>query len=224
MPNRHDPPEFPDLLKAIAGAVGSVAAFETASRTLLSSSGWAQVLIPIVSATGMLAICVHIFLARQRAAPLTVPRSRPHRGKLEHKYGAMLRVFCGTAALMLLALLIYRCWQILPNTVTGRSHLAGVLCSSGDGAPIVRASLEVVDRAGQTASTRATETDDRGFFYVGLRRWRLPPKALRIVIPACGGSTDVPLSAAAQGACPAARDMPTVDVSILEWRLSCGSH
>ena len=202
-----------------AGAVtGAVASITGVWKLLLPNTPFAAGVLRAVVPAALGILSVTVVTARRRdSARLTDNVS------YEYRYGVVARTVAKISLPLLIALALYRGWQILPNRVTGHARLEGSLCGA-DGLPIDDGRVEVHDEFGQTVSKRRERIDSLGFFVVDLDPWAFRPTRLVVSDPGCPRAMITPLNAASgrHRGCPASGD--DADDLAPTWTLSCGQE
>jgi len=153
---------LPQTFKAAASAVGGIAGFEGGARLLLPDRGWSVILVPLLSASALLALCAYVVFARvERPLTLTVADSSIQMIS-EPLYGPQLRLLStiGLAAFSLI--LSIRVFQIAPNAILRRTHVTGVVCASTSATPLTSGTVGVLSKAATVVSVRPQPLDDRG--------------------------------------------------------------
>jgi hypothetical protein len=211
-----DKAEEPDLvgaLKAVGPAIGAAVSFEVAARAFLGGRGALGLLIPIISAAGLLTVCIYVAFAKTRTA-VSGSSAFP-------KYPKTIRVLGLTGMVLLTGITLVRIWKARPNFVDGQEYEAGFLCDATNGQPLSEGKVIVLSRAGNPMS-QPQELDSRGFFYSELQKRAFLPGELQVYSPTCKLAGQIDIDSSESGACPTSRDAAhNPAVTIREWRVKC---
>ena len=208
-------------IKAVIAAIALVASFEAGVSILIPDGGWAKVIAPLISATGLLIASLYIIRAKkERSIEIALASSQPSR-LVEYRYNRSFRVFCMAGAAALSIIIFIRLWQILPNAFTGKTYVSGFVCSAKTGEPIMQGTVEILGYGDIVISHAPQKLDDRGFFYSELKQWTVSPITLQIVGTNCGETYRIPLKAISSGACPTRTLAPSTQIVTKEWVISC---
>lgn len=207
-------PDLVDALKAVGPAVGAAVAFEVAVKAFLGGHGALGLLIPIISAAGLLTVCVYVVFVRSRAADSSSAVSIP-------RYPKYIRAIGLIGMVLLIGVVSVRTWKARPNFVLGQKYEAGFLCDATNGQPLSEGTVTVLSRAGNPMS-QPQDLDSRGFFYSVLQKRAFLPGELEINSATCKFSGQIHIDSSESGACPASRDAAHFSgVVAREWRVKC---
>jgi hypothetical protein len=207
-------PDLVDALKGIGPAIGAAVSFEVAAKAFLGNRGALGLVIPILSAAGLLTVCIFAAFAKSRA---TAPMS----GNASPKYPRSVRVLGFVGALLLAGIVFMRVWQARPNFIDGQAYEAGFLCDAATGLPLGEGKVVVLSRGGIPMS-QAQELDGRGFFYSELQRNAFLPEKLEMNSATCKFAGQIDIDSSESGACQASRDAAhNSAVVVREWRVKC---
>ncbi len=210
-----------EALKAVTAAIAAVGGLEAGVRALVPDSTWGGILGPIIVTSALMVVCVYVIAAKTPRPSALIFTSQRVAQATEHRYKGTFRLFCTIGAIALTAVLLVRVWQILPNALVGKEYLSGLICNAGSGEPITSGSVEVLSRVGSKVSVHPQSLDDRGFFYIELKGWALPPRILQITSTACGPTQGISVSHTSPGLCVSRSMIPESNIDIQEWSLSC---
>ena len=208
-------------IKAIVAAIVVAVSFEAGARTLIPDGTWAKVVVPIISAAGLLTVSFYVITAKkERTTEIVLPQSQRPR-LMEYRYARTFRIYCMAGAAALSIILFTRLWQIRPNALTGKIYVSGFVCSAKTGEPIRKGVVEILGQGDMVVSQAPQKLDDRGFFYSKLKRWAFSPTAIRIIGTDCAEIYLIPLEPDRPGACPSRALAPNTEVLTQEWVISC---
>ncbi len=205
------PSDVLSALKAVGPALAAATAFEVSAKTFLGSNHLAGIVIPILSAAGLLFASSYIAVAKVNGQKHPTP---------EPKYALSLRVVAACGSILLLALFIHRLWAARPNALLGHAFETGYLCQASNGKPITRGQVIVLSRDGAAMSS-PQDLDDRGFFYADLDKWAFLPSELRVIQIGCKSPSTISIDSGDADPCPASLDAATPSLRTLNWRLNC---
>jgi hypothetical protein len=207
-------PDLVDALKAVGPALGAAVSFEVAAKEFFGGRGALGLLIPIISAAGLLTVCIYLAFAKSKMATSDSARTFP-------RYPNYMRAIGFIGMVLLMAVVVVRIWKARPNFVHGQAYEAGFLCDAATGMPIGEGKVIVLSRGGRPMS-QSQELDSRGFFYSNLKKDAFLPNALQVYSPACKVPGQIDLDSSEPGSCPASRDAPrNSTVVVHEWRAKC---
>ena len=167
--------------------LGSLLTFEDFVGRMLSAwtsaALYVQAAIPVV----LFLICCHLIMSRKRRKVAgSIGFGDPQtQEELFYRSSQPLRVFAKVVLLPLFLIASIEVWGVLPNYLSGRTHLAGYLCETTTGRPLSGATIKALDKVGAPVSEVAETVDDAGFFYLDLHPWKVHPWTLEAVIPHC---------------------------------------
>ena len=85
-------------IKSIVAAIILAVSFEAGARTLIPDGTWAKIIVPIMSATGLLGVCIYIgFAKRERTSEIALPLESP--SAFEYRYHQTVRRYCKAGAI-----------------------------------------------------------------------------------------------------------------------------
>jgi len=207
-------PDLVDALKAIGPAIGAAVSFEVATMAFLGGRGALGLLIQIISAAGLLTVCIYVAFARWRTADSGSGGSLP-------RYPKYIRALGLIGMVLLTGVVSVRIWKARPNFVRGQDYEAGFLCDATNGQPLSEGKVTVLSRAGHPMSP-SQELDSRGFFYSELQKRAFLPGELQIYSETCKFTGQIDIDSSESGACPASKDAARNSAVIVrEWRVKC---
>jgi hypothetical protein len=207
-------PDLVDALKAVGPAIGAAVSFEVAAKAFLGGRGALGLLIPIISAAGLMTVCIYVAFATTRT---TVSGSV----KASLKYPKTVRALGLVGMALLIGVVLVRMWRARPNFIHGQLYEAGFVCNATNGLPLSEGKVIVLSRAGNPMS-QPQDLDSRGFFYSILQNRSFLPDKLQIYSETCKFAGQIDIESSESGACPASRDAaPNPAVIVRQWRIKC---
>ncbi len=215
---RSDGASIWDVLRlTVPALVAVLPLYGPVSDALVNVPGAARI-VRLGLPAALFAYCWFLVSARAAGEPgvgFTAGEAKP-----TYRHAAAIRLVAKVALPLLLALLGFLAWDLLPNNVWRRTTVAGYVCRADTGKPIADAPVELVDSLGVVSSALLDSTDDTGFVVIPLDAWAQRPVQLRLRDAKCAGA--VPLASATSGAgCPSEhRPLPARDAPRI-WSVPC---